>query len=47
VISTENKPRQSERTFSEIKRLSAANLEGPELLRRVAQRLSKAVSFEA
>src|SRR5215207_10043722 len=47
VIATENKPRQSERTFSEIKRLSAANLEGPELLRRVAHRLSKAVSFEA
>jgi DNA-binding CsgD family transcriptional regulator len=47
VIAPENKPRQSERTFSEIKRLSAANLEGPELLRRVAQRLSKAVPFEA
>ena len=47
MIATENKPRQRERTFSEIKRLSAANLEGPELLRRVAQRLSKAVSFEA
>ncbi len=47
MIAPENKPRQSERTFSEIKRLSAANLEGPELLRRVAQRLSKAVPFEA
>jgi DNA-binding CsgD family transcriptional regulator len=47
VIAPENKPRQSERTFSEIKRLSAANLEGPELLRRVAQTLSKTVPFEA
>ena len=47
MIAPENKPRQSERTFSEIKRLSAANLEGPELLRRVAQKLSKAVPFEA
>ena len=47
MIAPENKPRQSERTFSEIKRLSAANLEGPELLRRVARRLSKAVPFEA
>ena len=47
MIAPENKPRQSERTFSEIKRLSAANLEGPELLRRVAHRLSKAVPFEA
>ena len=47
MIATENRPRQGERTFSEIKRLSAANLEGPELLRRVAQRLSKALHFEA
>jgi DNA-binding CsgD family transcriptional regulator len=47
VITTENKTRRNERTFSEIKRLSAANLDGPELLRRVAQRLSKAVPFEA
>ena len=47
MITTENRTRCDERTFSEIKRLSAANLEGPELLRRVAKRLSKAVPFEA
>jgi hypothetical protein len=47
VITTENRTRRDERIFSEIKRLSAANLEGPELLRRVAKRLSKAVPFEA
>lgn len=47
MIATENKSRQHERTFSEIKRLSASNLDGPELLRGVAQRLSKVVPFEA
>ena len=47
MIATEYKSRQGERTFSEIKRLSASNLEGPELLRRVAQKLSKVVPFEA
>src|SRR5215212_10411934 len=47
MITSQNKTSRNERTFSEIKRLSAADLEGPELLRRVAQRLSKAVSFEA
>ena len=47
MITTQNKASRNERTFSEIKRLSAANLDGPELLRRVAQRLSKAVPFEA
>jgi DNA-binding CsgD family transcriptional regulator len=47
MITTENRIRRDERTFSAIKRLSAANLEGPELLRRVAKRLSKAVPFEA
>jgi DNA-binding CsgD family transcriptional regulator len=47
MITTQNKMSRNERTFSEIKRLSAANLEGPELLRRVAQRLNKAVPFEA
>lgn len=36
-----------ERTFTEIKRLSSANLDGPELLRRVAQRLGRAVPFDA
>ena len=47
MVATHNKTSRNERTFSEIKRLSAANLEGPELLRRVARRLSKAVPFEA
>ena len=47
MITTESKTRRNERTFSEIKRLSAANLEGPELLRRTAARLGKAVSFGA
>lgn len=47
MITTENRTRRNERTFSEIKRLSAANLEGPELLRRTAERLSKSVPFGA
>ena len=47
MITTENRTRRNERTFSEIKRLSTANLEGPELLRRTAERLGKAVHFEA
>jgi DNA-binding CsgD family transcriptional regulator len=47
MLTTENRSRRNERTFSEIKRLSAANLEGPELLRRTAERLSKAVPFGA
>jgi DNA-binding CsgD family transcriptional regulator len=47
VIKTENKTRRNERVFSEIKRLSLANLEGPELLHRTAERLCGAVPFEA
>jgi DNA-binding CsgD family transcriptional regulator len=47
VITTESRTRRNERTFSEIKRLSAANLEGPDLLRRTAERLHKVVPFEA
>ena len=47
VITTRNKTARNERTFSEVKRLSAANLEGPELLRRVARRLGDAMPFEA
>jgi DNA-binding CsgD family transcriptional regulator len=35
-----------ERTFTEIKRLSLAGLEGPELLGRVAERLQLAVPFD-
>ena len=38
---------QHERTFAEVKRLSLAGLDGPELLRRTAERLRKAVPFEA
>jgi DNA-binding CsgD family transcriptional regulator len=38
---------RQERTFAEIKRLSSAGLEGTELLRRVAQRLRRAVPFDA
>jgi DNA-binding CsgD family transcriptional regulator len=47
MITTESRSRQSERTFSEIKRLSTSNLTGPELLRRTAARLSMVVPFEA
>ena len=47
MITTENKIRRNERVFSEIKRFSLANLEGPELLRRTAESLSGAVPFEA
>jgi DNA-binding CsgD family transcriptional regulator len=47
VITTENKIHRNERVVSEIKRLSLANLEGPELLRRTAERLYTAVPFEA
>jgi hypothetical protein len=40
-----NKAISYERAFSEIKRLASAGLEGPELLRRTAERLSMAVPF--
>jgi DNA-binding CsgD family transcriptional regulator len=40
-----NKTFSYERAFSEIKRLASADLEGPELLRRTAERLSTAVPF--
>ncbi len=41
----ENKTFAYERAFSEIKRLSTAGLEGPELLRRSAEGLTRAVPF--
>jgi hypothetical protein len=41
----ENKTFTYERAFSEIKRLSSAGLDGPELLRRIAERLRKANPF--
>jgi DNA-binding CsgD family transcriptional regulator len=46
LLSTvENRSIAYERTFSEVKRLSSAGLEGPELLRRVAGRLRRSVPF--
>lgn len=36
-----------ERAFGEVRRLAAAGLDGPELLRRVARALRRAVPFEA
>jgi DNA-binding CsgD family transcriptional regulator len=47
IRAVENKTLTHERTFSEIKRLSSAGLEGPELLRRTAERLRRTVPFEA
>ena len=47
IRAVENKTLTRERTFSEIKRLSSAGLEGPELLRRTAERLRRTVPFEA
>jgi DNA-binding CsgD family transcriptional regulator len=41
----ENKSLTQERAFSEIKRYASAGLDGPELLRRTAERLSTAVPF--
>lgn len=38
---------QEERTFSEVKRLCCAGLDGPELLGRVVERLRPAVRFDA
>lgn len=38
---------RQERTFSEIKRIASSRLEGPELLRRVADRLGRAIPFAA
>jgi hypothetical protein len=35
-----------ERAFTEVKRLSLAGLEGPELLRQVAERLKLSIPFE-
>ena len=47
MLTIENRSVLHERTFSEIKRLSSAGLEGPELLRRTAKRLRRSVGFEA
>jgi DNA-binding CsgD family transcriptional regulator len=47
VSAVESRTFTDERTFSEIKRLATAGLEGPELLRRVAERLSRSVSYES
>jgi DNA-binding CsgD family transcriptional regulator len=47
ISSVENRSFTDERTFSEVKRLSAAGLEGTELLRRVAERLRRSVPFDA
>ena len=41
----ENKTFTYERAFSEIKRLSSAGLDGPELLRRTAECLQRAIPF--
>jgi DNA-binding CsgD family transcriptional regulator len=46
ISAVENRSIRDERTFSEVKRLSSAGLEGPELLRRVAERLRRSVPFE-
>jgi DNA-binding CsgD family transcriptional regulator len=47
ISAVENRSFTDDRTFSEVKRLSTAGLEGPELLRRVAGRLRRSVPFEA
>jgi DNA-binding CsgD family transcriptional regulator len=45
VRAVQNKTFAYERAFSEIKRLSSAGLEGPDLLRRSAEALRRAVPF--
>jgi hypothetical protein len=47
IGSVQNRSFADERTFSEVKRLSSAGLNGPELLRRVAERLGRSVPFDA
>ncbi len=47
MIATESTSHRNERVFAEIKRLSAADLDGPELLGRTAERLKDAIPFEA
>jgi hypothetical protein len=44
---TTHVPIHHDRAFAEIKRLSLAGLDGPELLRKVAGRLELAIPFEA
>ena len=46
IGAVENRSIMYERTFSEVKRLSSAGLEGSELLRRVVERLRRSVPFE-
>lgn len=46
VGTVESKTFTDEQTFAEIKRLASAGLEGPELLRRAAERLRRSVFFE-
>jgi DNA-binding CsgD family transcriptional regulator len=43
---TTNTSSRDERTFAEVKRLSLAGLDGPELLRRTAERLKDSLPFE-
>ena len=45
IGAVENKTFADEQAFSEIKRLSTAGLEGPELVRRAAEALKRAVPF--
>src|SRR3712207_4252076 len=43
---TTNASNRDELTFAEVKRLSLAGLDGPELLRRTAERLKYSLPFE-
>ncbi len=47
MTTIENASLRNERVFSEVKRLSSAGLDGPELLRRTAEKLRRSVPFEA
>ncbi len=47
MIITENRTLRDERVFSDVKRLASAGLDGPELLRRTADRLRRSVPFAA
>jgi DNA-binding CsgD family transcriptional regulator len=47
ISKVRNRTFADERAYAEVKRLSAAGLDGPELLRRVAERLRRVVPFGA
>ena len=46
ISAQQSKTLVDERVLSEVKRLSSAGLDGPELLRRLAEKVKRSVPFD-